>query len=244
MLKAVAFDMDDTLLDINLNAFVVMLARDEASLLADAGRRRTWPVLAGYARALMELNQVGRDGARTNREVFDASIERNTGVVLADPVVRDMIEYYEREVLPTRNDRIIRARQMPGAAAAVDAVLARGLRVALLTNPSFSQTCIACRMRWGGLDEMPFELVTTMENSRHCKPDAAYYRESLEALGLSPAEVLMVGNDPKRDFPEPECGLRTAYVGKGAPERAIWTGTMAEFAESFDEVAEGFESAS
>lgn len=241
VLRAVAFDMDETLLSINLGAFIAVLARDESALLAEAGRRSPWLVLAAYTRALLEVNQAGHDGTRTNRELFDDAIARRSGVVLADPVVRDMIECYEREVLPRRNDRIINARPMPGAAAAVDAVLARGLRVALLTNPSFSETCIRCRMRWGGLDEMPFELVTTLENSRHCKPDAAYYRESLGALGLSPAEVLMVGNDPRRDFPVPDCGLKTAYVGGGAPGRAIWTGSMERFAERIDEVIEVFE---
>ncbi|MDY4040767.1 MAG: HAD family hydrolase [Collinsella sp.] len=241
VLKAVVFDMDETLLSINLGAFIAVLARDESALLAEAGRRSTWSMLAAYTRALLEINQAGHDGERTNRELFDRAVERRSGVVLADPVVRDMIECYEREVLPGRNDRIINARPMPGAAAAVEAALARGLRVALFTNPSFSETCIRCRMRWGGLDDMPFELVTTMENSRHCKPDAAYYLEGLGALGLSPAEVLMVGNDPKRDFPDPDCGLKTAYVGGGTPARALWTGSMERFAERFDEVVEAFE---
>ncbi|MBE6469190.1 MAG: HAD family hydrolase [Coriobacteriaceae bacterium] len=241
MLRAVVFDMDETLLSINLAAFIAVLARDESALLAEAGRRSTWTMVAAYTRALLEVNQPGHDGTRTNREIFDAAIERRSGVVLADPVVRDMIECYEREVLPNRNDRIIDADPMPGGIRAVEAALSRGLRVALLTNPSFSETCIRCRMRWGGLEDLPFELVTTLENSRHCKPDAAYYRESLSELGLSPDEVLMVGNDPKRDFPEPDCGLKTAYVGDGAPARAMWAGTMERFGERFDEVVEAFE---
>ena len=38
-LKAVVFDMDDTLLSINLNAFIGMFALDEANLLAQAARK-------------------------------------------------------------------------------------------------------------------------------------------------------------------------------------------------------------
>ena len=38
-LKAVVFDMDDTLLSINLNAFIGMYALDEANLLAQAARK-------------------------------------------------------------------------------------------------------------------------------------------------------------------------------------------------------------
>ncbi len=38
-LKAVVFDMDDTLLSINLNAFIGVFALDEANLLAQAARK-------------------------------------------------------------------------------------------------------------------------------------------------------------------------------------------------------------
>ena len=69
-----------------------------------------------------------------------------------------------------------------------------------------------------------------MENSTRCKPDARYYLESLEELGLEPHEVLMVGNDPKRDIPFPDCGIQTAYVGRGTPPRATWCGSMEDFA--------------
>jgi hypothetical protein len=34
----------------------------------------------------------------------------------------------------------------------------------------------------------------------------------------------MVGNDAKRDFPRPDIGLRTLYVGHAWPKRALWRG--------------------
>ena len=83
---------------------------------------------------------------------------------------------------------------------------------------------------WGELTDAPFELVTHMGNATRCKPDATYYLEQLQVMGLEPHEVLMVGNDPKRDFPSPDCGIQTAYVGQGKPGRATWRGTMEDFA--------------
>lgn len=56
-----------------------------------------------------------------------------------------------------------------------------------------------------------------MGNATRCKPDATYYLEQLQVMGLEPHEVLMVGNDPKRDFPSPACGIQTAYVGQENP---------------------------
>ena len=184
MLKAVVFDMDDTLLSLNLSAFIAVLARDESSMLAQIGRKNALSMFALYGSAMLEINNPERtDQDLSNREFFDDFIMRRCGVPMNDPVVRDAFEYYEREVLPNRNDAIIHARPRPGAREAVDAVASRGLHTALLTNPSFSEDCIRCRMGWGDMLDMPFELVTTMENSRHCKPSAAYYLESLAALG-------------------------------------------------------------
>ena len=241
-LRAVVFDMDDTLLSLNLSAFIAILAKDESNLLAQVGRKNPFAMMAAYTGAMLELNQVVRaaDDTRTNRAFFDASIERRSGIPLADPIIADVLECYERTMLPGRNDGIIAARPREGAHEAVECVLDRGLRIALLTNPSFSRACIECRMGWGEMLDMPFELVTTMENSTRCKPCADYYTEALGALGLTPAETLMVGNDPKRDFPSPDLGLQTAYVGAGTPERACWCGSMADFAKSFDEIEERF----
>lgn len=242
MLKAVLFDMDDTLLSINLSAFIAVYARDEARLLADIARINPFSAFAAFGGALLNLNNNARDDGddRTNLAYFNDAIRQRTGVPLDDPVIADAFACYERDVLPHRNDGIIAARPRPGAHEAVTMLADRGIRIALLTNPSFSRACIECRMGWGEMLDMPFELVTSMENSTRCKPSPRYYLEALAALGLEPGEVLMVGNDPKRDFPTPDCGIQTAYVGSGKPVRATWCGSMAEFAARFDEVEERF----
>lgn len=240
MLKAVVFDMDDTLLDINLGAFVAVLAKDESNLLADIGRKNPLSMFAAYTAAMLEMNRAERDNTCTNRELFDSIIERRGGVALRDPVIADALAFYEREILPSRNDGIISARPMPGARETLEAVRERGLRCALLTNPCFSAECIECRMGWAGIRDVPFELVTTMENTRRAKPNATYYQDALDELGLAPHEVLMVGNDPRRDFPTPDIGLATAYVGRGTPVRARWCGPIADLSRDLDRLIEQF----
>lgn len=74
-------------------------------------------------------------------------------------------------------------------------------------------------MGWGDLADAPFELVTHMGNATRCKPDATYYLEQLQAMGLEPHEVLMVGNDPKRDFPSPACGIKLPMLARKAGTR-------------------------
>ena len=243
MLKAVVFDMDETLLDINLNAFIAIYARDYANLIAQIGRTNTVAAAARLGSILLDINANRRAGTdnRTNGDFFREAVRARCGVELDDPVVADAFEYYEREVLPLKNDSVIGAHPREGAIEALEVVCSHGLRTALLTNPSFPEAVIECRMGWGQLQDAPFELVTHMDNSTRCKPDPTYYLESIEKLGLRPYEVLMVGNDPKRDFPAPDCGIQTAYVGRGKPGRALWCGTTKDFALEFDRIEELFE---
>lgn len=242
MLKAVVFDMDDTLLSINLSAFLAVMTFDESRLLADIGRKSPLVAMAALTGALWDLNANRRaeGDSLTNREHFEGVIARRLGIPLWEPAVADALEFYEREVLPERNDSLIQARPAEGAREALEEVLSRGLRIALFTNPCFSPACIGCRMGWGGLSDAPFELVTTWSNTTRTKPSPAYYLEGVAKMGLEPSEVLMVGNDAKRDFPTPDCGIQTAYVGPGRPVRATWSGPMADFARSFDEICERF----
>lgn len=242
VLKAVVFDMDETLLSINLNAFILRYFKDVSSMLADIGRRSHGGTMARLGTILVDLNANRRSGTdnRTNLEFYQEEVERRCGICLSDPLIYEAFTYYDREVLPYKNDDMINAKAMPGAHAALQAVQNAGLRCALFTNPSFPQGAIECRMGWGEMADAPFELVTHMGNATRCKPDATYYLEQLQVMGLEPHEVLMVGNDPKRDFPSPACGIQTAYVGQGKPGRATWCGTMEDFARDFNAVVEAF----
>ena len=56
MLKAVLFDMDDTLLDINLSAFIAVYLRDMAQLLGDVGRKNHFAAFAALTGIMLDLN--------------------------------------------------------------------------------------------------------------------------------------------------------------------------------------------
>ena len=95
----------------------------------------------------------------------------------------------------------------PKAAQAVRAVKASGRRVVLATNPIFPAAATRSRLSWVGLEPSDFELITTYENSRFCKPSPGYYREILEKLDMRPRESLMVGNDTTEDTAAEALGM-------------------------------------
>lgn len=115
MLKAVVFDMDETLLSINLNAFILRYFKDVSSMLADIGRRSRGGTMARLGTILVDLNANRRSGTdnRTNLEFYQEEVERRCGICLSDPLIYEAFTYYDREVLPYKNDDIINAHAMP-----------------------------------------------------------------------------------------------------------------------------------
>ena len=241
MLKAVLFDMDDTLLDINLNAFLYKLCRNESQLLSEISRKNSFAVLAHYTASLLATAEGKRTDTMLNQDFFIQDFKKRTGIPLDDPIIAEPILYYEKNILPQAHIAPINAKPRPGVFEALDTVLSHGYRIALFTNPVFNKTVCRVRMKWAGIEDYPFERITVRENSTRCKPNKKYYSENLTAMGLKPEEVLMVGNDPKRDFMEPESNLQTAYVGIGEDSRATWCGDMCSFAKEFNQIVDLFE---
>jgi FMN phosphatase YigB (HAD superfamily) len=64
------------------------------------------------------------------------------------------------------------------------------------------------RIAWAGLSTSDFELYTTYENSRFCKPNPDYYRDVMQKMGVCPEECLMVGNDVAEDMIAAALGAR------------------------------------
>ena len=96
----------------------------------------------------------------------------------------------------------------PAAAETVGKLKARGIRVALATNPIFPARATQWRIRWAGMQPEDFELYTTYENSSHSKPNPDYYREVLARLNVAPEECLMVGNDVGEDMVAAQLGIK------------------------------------
>lgn len=85
---------------------------------------------------------------------------------------------------------------------------AKGLRIALATNPIFPAIATQKRVAWAGLSVNDFELITTYENSHSCKPNPAYYQEILRKLNVKAENCLMVGNDVTEDMVAETLGMK------------------------------------
>lgn len=199
MLTTVLFDLDGTLLPMDQDAFTKAYFKLLAAKLAPLGYEPQTLIDGIWAGTAA---MVANDGSRTNESAFwDAFTARFGARARADePIFAD---FYANEFSGAR----AACGYTPCAAETVRALKARGLRVALATNPIFPAVATESRIRWAGLEPSDFALYTTYENATFCKPNPAYYGEILDKLGVQPSECLMVGNDATEDLAARELGI-------------------------------------
>lgn len=200
--KAVFFDLDGTLLPMDLEAFTKQYFGAIAKWLAPHGFEPNATVDAilkgSYA-------MVKNDGSRSNEQAFWAYFEERMG-----KVDRALFDAFYREKAPALVET---CEQNPRAREAVEAVRASGALAILATNPMFPAVFTELRAARAGLDTSELALVTTYENSCHCKPNPAYYEDILNHLSLAPEDCLMVGNDVEEDIvPAASLGMSTFLV--------------------------------
>lgn len=198
-------DLDDTLLDTNLDAFM------PAYFQALSGHMANHTAPDVMLRALMSgvnLMNESEDPTRTLEEIFDTDFYAKLGASKHDLV--HIIEEFYDNVFPQLEGH---TRQRPDAVPFVEWALARGYRIAIATDPLFPRKATYHRLRWAGFEPERFELVSTFEHFHFTKTHSAYYAEVLGRLGWPEGPILMVGNDPARDLmPAHQLGLKTFFI--------------------------------
>ncbi len=224
MIRGLLVDLDNTLVGIDVDAFIERYTAAVAARVAPGQPDRGQAVIAGATYRMLTQ----RDTGRTNRDRLLEALAAEVGDDAADLWRR--LEEASTAVLPTLRTL---AHPLPGARETVLEARRRGLRVALATNPIYPRAVIVERMRWAGLDEGDVDHVASLEVSTDTKPHAAYFAGLAEALGLDLAQCLMVGDDPDQDIPDratplrvqilaPAPGAREGSVRYGPLER-LWT---------------------
>lgn len=231
MVRAVLFDLDGTLLELDLERF---LARYFGALrtvaVGHAGAERADLVMGAIQDAVRAMCEPHPD--LTNQAVFDAEFGRLSGTAFSD--VWPVYERFYAEVFPTLADG---AGPALGARNAVEAALTLGLSVAVATNPIFPKMAVEHRIAWAGLGDIAFPVVTTYENMRACKPQPAYFRQVAALLGVDPRDCIMVGDDRFLDMAAADVGMRTFYVGSHDDAVADYRGTLEDLATLLPKLA-------
>ncbi|WP_238456445.1 HAD family hydrolase [Desulfotruncus arcticus] len=203
-MKAVLFDLDGTLLQLETQEFMKIYFKEVANVAAPLVQPQR------FTDALLESTYQmihDRNPQRTNSDVFWADFTERLSDCIDN--LTPLIENFYAEKF--RNLSWL-AKPSESAREVVQAVLDKGAKIVLATNPLFPRSAITDRMAWAGIEDLPWEIVTSYEDMHFCKPYLEYYDEIASRLKLAPQECLMVGNDVGKDIVAGSLGFKTYLV--------------------------------
>lgn len=227
-------DLDDTLLDTNLEAFLAAYFKKLAVTTSDQIPPDK------FIKAMLQSTQIMYDNKNTSRtleEVFDENFYPAIGIG-KDTLARSIEKFYD-EIFPTLGDL---TKPRPEAVRLVEWAFEQGWKVSIATDPLFPRKAILHRLRWAGLapENYPFTLISDFHNFHFAKKSVAYYPEFLDSLGWANEPVLMVGDSLERDIlPAQSAGVPVFWLhadgssmNNGIPQG--WYSDLKNYLEAVD----------
>lgn len=190
--QAILFDLDGTLLPMELEAFAKIYIGALAKELAPFGitpETMLKPFWAG-TKAMM-----ANTSGKTNADVFWETFSAMSGVDRAQ--VEPVCDAFYATGFQAAQAA---TKENPLAKEAVRIAHEKADKVVLATNPLFPMAGQKTRLSWLGLTPEDFDLVTCYTTDRFCKPNPAYFSDVCQRLALDPKNCLMIGNDDREDM--------------------------------------------
>ncbi|MDT8859713.1 HAD family hydrolase [Alkalihalobacillus sp. MEB130] len=227
--KVILFDLDGTLLPMDTNLFVSNYIKELAPRVGHIidPNEFTKALLAGTEAMIKNV-----EPGKTNEQVFEETFLALTSLK-REQIWPALDEFYET-VFPTLSHL---SNPTPMAKQVVEEAIKQGFRVVIATNPLFPKVAIHHRLKWAGLEEVTFDLITVYEEISFTKPNKEYYQDICHRLDVKPDQCVMVGNDIQEDMVTSTIGMKTFLVegnviDRGEPEYRIDDrGTLTELYE-------------
>lgn len=206
MIRGILFDLDNTLLDFmrmkraSVDAAVTAMIDSGMPMPADEAVRLIYEI----------YDKVGIE----NQEVFDIFLQKHFRVVDFKWLAAGIVAYRR-----ARNHYLV---TYPHVRSTLAELLRRGLRLAVISDAPR----LGAWLRLAQLDlHHMFDPVVTFDDTGHRKPSPVPFERALAIMGLSPKEVIMVGDWPERDMVgAKQLGIVTVFARYGDTKNTIESG--------------------
>lgn len=205
-IEAVLFDLDNTLILFDENEFF----KTYSQKLYNSFRDILTP--EEFSNKLLKSTTVmtNNDGNLNNAEYFMNDFA--LGIDEDKQQLWQRFEYFYSTQFEQFQSLMV---PIPGTLELLRELKELGLKLVIATNPMFPLEVQLLRIKWAGLDEIDFDLITHAHNSTFCKPNPAYYVEICEKIDVEPERCIMVGNDVLNDMIAAKTGMKTFLTTDG-----------------------------
>lgn len=181
MIKAVVFDLDNTLID--FLRFKKVACESAVDAMIDAGLK------INKKKALDDIYKIYNKHTMEDHLVFQRFLKKFCGVV-DFKVLAYAINAY-------RNARGSVLTPFPGTKSALIKLKEKGLKLAIVTDAPKLKAWL--RLSAMKIDDF-FDVVVTLEDTGRKKPSRLPFNAALKLLNVKPEECLMVGDMPNKDM--------------------------------------------
>ena len=181
MIKAMIFDLDNTLLDFMKMKEAAIDAAVEAMI--DAGLKMD------KDEAKRKIYEIYEEKGIEYQQVFDKFLEENLGKI--DPKI------HAAGIVGYRRAREGTLVTYPHVNVTIIELIKRGLKLAVVSDAPRLQAWL--RLCTLGLHNY-FDVVVAFEDTGKRKPDPEPFEKALALLGVKPSEAIMVGDWAERDI--------------------------------------------
>jgi FMN phosphatase YigB (HAD superfamily) len=202
------FDLDDTLIDNNIDAFILTYFKKlSAFMAAHVPPEQFIQSLMNASGHMYASDRVDQ----TLEQVFSANFYHHFGKTRFE-LAADLEHFYD-EIFPKLNGA---TAPRPVAVEIVKWAVDQGWKVSVATDPLFPRKAILHRLRWAGLapEDIPFTLISDFETFHFAKATVAYFPEFLIRAGWKDDEpLIMIGDSIERDIiPAKKAGIPAFWL--------------------------------
>jgi FMN phosphatase YigB (HAD superfamily) len=212
MLKAVLFDLDNTLIFFDEKVFFDRYMRALAPVFSDL-----WTFESFHQRMIESVQSLlNNDGSRTNADRFLERFSNGHGEKARNLWDR-FVRFYDTEFDQFRT--LVHAPE--GIRGVFLELKNQNVKLVIASNPLWPLSVQQKRLDWAGLGGFPFDFITAIENVSYCKPKLEYYLEICRFLDTGPESCLMVGNDQVNDMVVSKIGMKTFLLRDTQADEAL-----------------------
>lgn len=200
MLKAILFDLDNTLILFDETKYFQSYFPKIAQVFSDI------MPMDVFSKKIMSATQLllNNNGELSNAEFFMKAFSEGYESQ-RDELWKRFMKFYDTEY-----DQFQTLISVPkGVREVLLKLKQKKLKLVIASNPMFPLKIQIKRLSWAGIGDLKFDLITHIENTSFCKPRIEYYQEICQKINVKPENCLMVGNDPVNDMIVATIGMKT-----------------------------------